>query len=188
MASSSQNPLNQPIAGDPGSAQSIIGTHGENWSTLEACNRPFIRALFRHKEAKLVNEARLRMAQTETEFRVNALQMAREMQLQAVQEMVNDCLIRGKTTLRKERSKFFLEQTEQLQQEVNQQVENFLRLVIASYERLDRIPVPSLREKEAQRLVVEADRFYAMVDKLMERYKGILDEMIERLDEPPHRP
>ena len=143
---------------------------------LATQNRSFLSKLFPTKLDAILKESELRQAKTESEFREKALQIVKRAQLQSIREMYNQYLIKGKGDLRQDRTRFFAEQSETLEREINKITNAFYTEIQRQHEAMEKLSLPFLREKEEARIMASVDRYLEAVDKLMSDFNNILFE------------
>ncbi|MEE4357083.1 MAG: hypothetical protein V2I97_11495 [Desulfococcaceae bacterium] len=142
-------------------------------------NKSFLKKLFPDKRQRENAEHDLRLARTEFDFREKALGIARDAQLQAIQEMYNDYLVRGKIPIRRERAEFVLEQKMMLENRVSILSQEFETSLMKNYEQAEKIHIPSLKSRKMQMLDDTIDEYFNLVDQLRNSFKEILDEGVE---------
>ena len=125
---------------------------------------------------KLVSESELELAKVELQSRQKIFVTIKNAQSQALQEILNQYLIKGKGNLRKERSEFFASEAQSLEHEINKITDAFVVELEQRYARMEKITVPFLKEKEQKRLEASAERYMNAVERLMEDFHNILYE------------
>ncbi|QTA81763.1 Uncharacterized protein dnl_41120 [Desulfonema limicola] len=142
-------------------------------------NQSFLKKLFPDKDQREAAEHELRLSHTEFNFRERALEIARNAQLRAIEEMYNDYLVRGKIPIRRERSEFILEQKKMLENRLMQLVNEFENSLVAEYERAENISIPSLKNRKFDMLEKTIENYYELIDKLRDHFREILDQGVE---------
>ncbi len=105
------------------------------------------RRLFPTAIAKHLQQYELDTIVIETDFRKNVLQVARNAQLQAVEEMYQDFLQKGKARVQTDRQKVFFELLQEARKHTEQQISIFLKDVDEAYMRLESIKHEKLAKK-----------------------------------------
>lgn len=127
--------------------------------------------------AKLKGE--IKLVETEFEFRKRVLQLVREHQLQALQEIHNQYLAQGKTAMRQGTTIFMLEKRIELERALDDKFAEFIESRIPQYERAETIPVAALKKMELERLDSGAVGFKDLADSLVKEFSRIVDEAIK---------
>ncbi|MBK8640374.1 MAG: hypothetical protein IPN92_19575 [Chromatiaceae bacterium] len=152
-------------------------------------------ALRRHTEAllpALLNRAEHRQVREHVarelalgfEHRRAALGMAMESRLQSIREACNHVLVTGKTHLRQQRITYFGEVYRDLEGRMQQLADTYLTEADARYQRLAEIHSEHLRNREAARQEKSAADFLDTLDRLMDEFRSIISENIDRPDRP----
>ncbi|WP_353571987.1 hypothetical protein [Candidatus Albibeggiatoa sp. nov. BB20] len=129
--------------------------------------------------AKLVSEHEQALAKTEFGFREKALSLARTAQLQAIEEVFNDFLLKGKTNIRAERHQFFNARLTELRRDKERTVQLFHEDIEKAYNRLENIKHEKLRQKEEERIDSMIARFYDIFESLENDFNKILNENVK---------
>jgi len=148
-------------------------------------------ALRRHTEAllpALLNRAEHRQVREHVarelalgfEHRRAALGMAMESRLQSIREACNHVLVTGKTHLRQQRITYFGEVYQELEGRMQQLADTYLAEADARYQRLTEIRSEHLRAREAARQEKAAGDFLDTLDQLMDEFRSIISENIDR--------
>lgn len=114
------------------------------------------------------------------EYRQQALRMALDTRLQAMEEHCNHVLVTGKAQYRRERNNFFASQLVELQQQMNELADKFNRDVDQRMGKLDSYQNEHLKRREQERLEKSIDDFMDTVDALMESFKSIFNSQVNR--------
>lgn len=114
------------------------------------------------------------------EYRQQALQMALETRLQAMEEHCNHVLVTGKAQYRRERNSFFADQLVELQRQMDELADKFNHAVDERLNRLDSYQSEHLKRREQERLEKSIDDFMDMIDALMENFKSIFNSQVNR--------
>lgn len=146
---------------------------------LVESNNGLLMRLFPTKRQRDVAKHELRLAKTECEFRENAIRIARDAQIMAIEEMYNDYLVKGKTFIRRERTEFVLEQKIRMERELLKASDEFNQQVMSSYEAAEKIKLPRLREKQMELIEDSIESFHNLAKQLKEQFQGILNEGVQ---------
>lgn len=136
-------------------------------------------ALVNRDEHRLVRQHLARELALGFEHREAALGMALESRLQSVREACNHVLVTGKTHLRQQRIDYFGVVYSQLEGRLQALADEFITNADARYARLERIKSDHLRERERQRQEKSAIDFLDTLDRLMDEFRGIIDESVD---------
>ncbi|MEZ4529134.1 MAG: hypothetical protein R2941_24745 [Desulfobacterales bacterium] len=142
-------------------------------------NKSFLKKLFPDRNQRELAEHELRLSQTEFQFRENALRIARNAQLQAIEEMYNDYLVRGKVPIRRERAAFVAEQRNILETHLQNLSEEFEISMMISYKKAEQISIPSMKDRKLEMLDNTITDYYDLIRQLKENFRQILDESVE---------
>lgn len=121
----------------------------------------------------------LAQARTEFEFREKALKIARQSQIQAISEMYQDYLIRGKIPIRRERAEFVITQKIMLENRVTSLSLEFEANMVKHYELAEKIQIPSMKSLKFEMLDKTIENFFDLINELRENFRAILDEGVE---------
>ena len=138
-----------------------------------------LNSLFPGKHTRAIALHELQMAKTEFDFRQRALKCARDAQLQAIQDMYNDYMVRGKANIRRERAEFFLNQFNALQESIQKTSESFEKETQRVWAESENISLPLLKSKKQQLLEQTIQDFYNVVDRLKKDFENILNENVK---------
>lgn len=114
------------------------------------------------------------------EYRQQALRMALDTRLQAMEEHCNHILITGKAQYRRERNSFFANQLVELQQQMDLLAECFNRDVDQRLQRINSYQSSHLQRREQERLEKSIDDFMDTLDALMDDFKTIFHTQVSR--------
>jgi hypothetical protein len=134
--------------------------------------------IFPDRQQRHIELAKFKTVRDRYEFEVRALQIAHEAQLQGIQEMYNEFLIKGKAKIRKDRSEFFQQQLEDLLTTLSTRSQDFTGRLNAAYQQLEQISVDFMRQRQEQLMETIIDGYYETVAKLVKNFQCILDEEI----------
>lgn len=134
--------------------------------------------LFPTRQQRQIELAKYKTVKERYEYQIRAVQIAHQAQLQAIQEMYNDFLVKGKAKIRKDRSEFFQHQHEQLMRVLAQKSQEFTAQLAANYKQVEGIDVEKLRERQEALIDTIAESYYTTVGKLIYNFQRILDEEI----------
>lgn len=141
-------------------------------------HRTFLQRLFPSQLQQTVDLFELSQARTELEFRDKTLNMVKTAQLQCISETFNDFLEKSKAQSRRDRAEFILRQRNRLQDTVNYECEKFTQNIARELERVDRISIPVLKNREQDRVFAMIDSFHRTVEILIKDFENILREKI----------
>jgi paraquat-inducible protein B len=140
--------------------------------------RTLLQKLFPDRQRRHIELAKHKTVKARYEFQMQAIQIAHEAQLQGIQEMYNDFLIKGKAKIRKERAEFFQEQFEDLMTNLTNKSQEFSGRINASYKQLEKMDTEFLRERQEQLIHNIVDGYYDTAEKLIRNFQNILNEEI----------
>lgn len=138
-----------------------------------------LKRLFPSRIQRENGEHLLRMARTEHEFRETALKIARDAQLKSIEEMYNDYLVRGKTTIRRERAEFVLEQKNMLEDRLMTLSDQFDLRVLQAYKKAELIPNEKLKSKKLEMIDDAIESYHSLTQQLQEEFQNILNEGVK---------
>ncbi|MBD2200180.1 MULTISPECIES: hypothetical protein [Calothrix] len=136
----------------------------------------FLAKLFPDPVQRAAKMGELEIVKTEFEFRKKALVMVRETHSQALRETCNQYLIRGKADSRAETAAFLMRKEQELQEELNNIFDRFIASVEKKTQRLATIINGTLQRALEQDLDKEIHNFVDMKDKLVKKFRQIVDE------------
>ncbi|MCP4353518.1 MAG: DUF342 domain-containing protein [Desulfobacterales bacterium] len=110
------------------------------------------------------------------------LNIARETQLQAVQEMFNDYLVKGKICTQRKRTEFLLEQKLRFEKELMKAGDEFNEKIINAYEKADKIQVPELKKKQVELISNSIKTYNTLSHQLQDEFQNILNEAVQIKD------
>lgn len=113
-------------------------------------------------------------------YRQQALSMALDTRLQAMEEHCNHVLVTGKAQYRRERNSFFANQLVELQQQMDALAEKFNHGVDQRLQKLDSYQSSHLQHREQERLEKSIDDFMDTLDALMDDFKAIFHSQVSR--------
>jgi len=134
--------------------------------------------VFPDRQQRHIELAKHKTVKARYEFQMRAIQIAHEAQLQGVQEMYNDFLVKGKAKIRKDRAEFFQQQMETLLTSVSNKSQEFTERMRGAYQQLESINVEKLKERQERLIDNISDGYYETVEKLIKNFQQILDEEI----------
>lgn len=134
--------------------------------------------MFPDRQQRHIDLAKHKTVKARYEFQMQAIQIAHEAQLQGIQEMYNDFLVKGKAKIRKDRAEFFQQQMENLMIRLSDKSQDFSDRINAAYQQLETIKVDSLKKRQERLIESIADGYYETVEKLIKSFQRILDEEI----------
>ncbi len=146
--------------------------------------RTIVQKLFPDRQQRHIDLAKHKTVKARYEFQMQAIQIAHEAQLQGIQEMYNDFLVKGKAKIRKDRAEFFQQQLENLMDNIARKSQNFSERINGAYQQLETILVDSLRERQEGLIETIADGYYETVAKLIKHFQNILNEEIHNTGMP----
>lgn len=104
------------------------------------------------------------------------LNIAWETHVQAVQEILNDYLVKRKICIQRERTEFLLEQKLGLEKALMKSGNDFNENIIKSYEKADKIKVPELKKKYIEFINNSIGSYHALALQLQGEFQEILNE------------
>lgn len=134
--------------------------------------------LFPDRQRRHIELAKFKTVRDRYEFQMQAIQIAHEAQLQGIQEMYNDFLIKGKAKIRKDRAEFFQQQFEDLMTNLAGKSQEFSSRINAAYKQIEKMDTEFLRERQEHLIRTVADGYYDTAEKLIRNFQNILDEEI----------
>ena len=140
--------------------------------------RTLLQKVFPDRQQRHIELAKHRTVKARYAFQMRAIQIAHEAQLQGIQEMYNDFLVKGKAKIRKDRAEFFQSQMEALLTTVSVKSQDFTERMRGAYQHLDSITVEKLKDRQERLIDNIADGYYETMEKLIKNFQGILDEEI----------
>ena len=164
---------------DPKNAIKVTAENDYNTTIIIDKRRAFLQRLFPTKLQQALNKSELIQTKKELEFREKALKIAKESQLQSIQEIYNDFLVRGKGDIRGDRVVFFARKLQELEVEISDINDSFSVFIQEQQAKLDKISVPLLKQHAEKRIEKSMERFFDTVDKLMTDFQNILDEEVK---------
>ena len=111
---------------DPGKMVQCVDRSSSAARELIERNATFLDRLFKGDLYRILEDSRIKQARTELDFRERALRIAKETQLQALQETYNQFLVKGKGKFRRDRAEFFAEQALILEKEIAGKTEEII--------------------------------------------------------------
>jgi hypothetical protein len=134
--------------------------------------------IFPDQQQRHIELAKFKTVRDRYEFEMRAIQIAHEAQLQGIQELYNEFLVKGKAKIRKDRSEFFQQQLEDLLTNLSNKSQDFTAHLNASYQQLEKISVDFMRKRQEQLVETIVDGYYETVEKLIKNFQNILNEEI----------
>jgi hypothetical protein len=134
--------------------------------------------IFPDRQQRHIELAKFKTVRDRYEFEMRAIQIAHEAQLQGIQELYNEFLVKGKAKIRKDRSEFFQQQLEDLMTNLSNKSQDFTAHLNASYQQLEKISVDFMRKRQEQLVETIVDGYYETVEKLIKNFQNILNEEI----------
>lgn len=134
--------------------------------------------LMRREQRKVVQENVVTELRQGFDYRRQALRMALETRLQAMEEHCNHVLVTGKAEYRRERNSFFAAQLVNLQRQMDDLADKFNHDVDQRLSKLDSYKSDHLRNREQARLEKSIDDFMDTVDALMDNFKAIFNTQV----------
>jgi hypothetical protein len=134
--------------------------------------------IFPDRQQRYIELAKNKTVKARYEFQMRAIQIAHEAQLQGIQEMYNDFLVKGKAKIRKDRAEFFQQQMDTLLTTISNKSQEFTERMRGAYQQLNAINETKLKERQERLIDNIADGYYETVEKLIKNFQRILDEEI----------
>lgn len=129
---------------------------------------------------KAMQSHQLDQFQTNCDYRRKALKMLVDAKLQAVEEFLNEALVKGKGHLRRERHDYITAERLRLQRALDRYVDEFNTMLEARLDRIASLRQPRLQELESGRLERDAERFHQWVDARIDEFEAIVSEGVQR--------
>ncbi len=142
--------------------------------------RTLVQKLFPDRQQRQIEVARHKTVKARYQFLMKAMQLDHQAQLQGIQEMYNDFLIKGKAKIRKDRAEFFQHQLEILMTNLTSKSQDFSERIGVSYQKLDAIKVSFLKERQEQLIQNVVEGYYETAEKLIDNFRNILNEEIHK--------
>jgi hypothetical protein len=136
----------------------------------------FLAKLFPDPVQRAAKMGELEIIKTEFEFRKKALAMVRETHVQALRETCNQYLVKAKAAGRAETASFLMRKAQELQEELDGILERFIASVEKKTQSLQLTTNLTLQKKMEQDLDKEIHEFIDMKDKLVKKFRRIVDE------------
>ncbi|MBI4753846.1 MAG: hypothetical protein HY778_00140 [Betaproteobacteria bacterium] len=136
--------------------------------------------LFPTQLDRAMREHEMEQFRTTCDYRRRTLSMLLEARLQAVEEFLNEALVKGKGTLRRERQEFITAERIRLQRALDRHMEDFLALLDKRLVGIGRIAHPHLKALEETRLERDAERFVQWMDSRVAEFEAIVSEGVQR--------
>ena len=140
--------------------------------------RTLLQKLFPDRQRRQIEAAKHKTVKDRYEFQIQAIQIAHEAQLQGIQEMYNDFLIKGKAKIRKDRAEFFQQQFEDLMTNLSNKSQEFSGRINAAYKQLEKVNIEFLKERQEQLIHNIVNGYYDTAEKLIRNFQNILNEEI----------
>lgn len=136
----------------------------------------FLQKLFPDPAQRAAKMGELKIIETEFEFRKKALAMVRETHVQALRETCNQYLVKAKAAGRAETASFLMRKAQELQEELDRIFDKFIAAVEKKTQRLQEMTNSILQKRMEQDLDKEIHEFIEMKDKLVKKFRQIVDE------------
>ena len=140
--------------------------------------RNIFQKIFPDRQQRQIELARHKTVKARYEFLLKALQIDHQAQIQGIQEMYNDFLVKGKAKIRKDRAEYFQQQLELLLNSLTKKSQEFSQEMEAAYQKLESVKVDFLRERQEQLIQTVVAGYYETAEKLIANFRKILDEEI----------
>jgi hypothetical protein len=134
--------------------------------------------IFPNRQQRQIELAKFKTVRDRYEFEMRAIQIAHEAQLQGIQEMYNEFLVKGKAKIRKDRSEFFQQQLEDLLTNLSTKSQEFSGHLNTMYQQLEKLSVEFMKHRQEQLIETIVEGYYETVEKLIKNFQRILDEEI----------
>jgi hypothetical protein len=143
----------------------------------EAMNRRgLLNRLFPDERQRAVMQGELELVKTEFESCKRFLQIVRETQVQSLTEMCNQYLVKEKATIRADVASFLFQKKQELQDEMDQIMEEFLERMEVKLEKLETLKNPKLKAVREEQLVRDIESFAELQQELVNRFHKIISE------------
>lgn len=130
------------------------------------------------QQGKVVHRLALSELEQGLEYRHQAVRMALETRLQAMEEHCNHVLVTGKTQYRQERNSFFMDEMVKLQSRMDELADQFNESVDKRLERAQNYSSDYLKARQQERLEKSIDDFMETLDLLIDDFKAIFQSKI----------
>jgi hypothetical protein len=140
--------------------------------------------IFPNRQQRQIELAKFKTVRDRYEFEMRAIQIAHEAQLQGIQEMYNEFLVKGKAKIRKDRSEFFQQQLEDLLTNLSTKSQEFSGHLNTMYQQLEKLSVEFMKHRQEQLIETIVEGYYETVEKLIKNFQRILDEEIHNPGAP----
>lgn len=149
--------------------------------TNEALTQPqsLLQRWFPTKEQRAIAEGRLREINTESDYRIRLLKIARETQLHAVAEVFNEQLAQIKVSGRQRLADLVLSKQHELHIRFDEEYREFISEMENAYHRAKEITVAFLREHELERLDDVVEKFRNTHDAVLDNFTRVTSEQIQ---------
>lgn len=134
--------------------------------------------MFPDRQQRQIDMAKYKTVKARYEFQRKAIEIAHEAQLQGIQEMYNDFLVKGKAKIRKERSEFFQQQFEHLMTTLSYKSQEFSERMNTAFQQLEKLNHDFLKKHQEELIERIIEGYYETVGKLIQNFQNILDEEI----------
>jgi hypothetical protein len=135
-----------------------------------------VQRIFPTDASRAAAEFKLVELNSGVEYRKQALSLAVDTRIQAIEEMCNHVLVTGKAEIRRERQEFFAEQRMALEEKLNPMIDRYLRGMEERYAKLAELKPQRLRDREEKRLNTSLDEFMDLIEELLSEFTSIIHE------------
>lgn len=118
----------------------------------------------------------LKAVKDEFEFRRRVLSMTRETQIQALQEVCNQYLVKGKSAIRADTGSFLLAKAAELEAEVNRIFDEFTSDIEKRWKKAEAIQIPQIKKTRLEQLEKDYTRFAKLQEELLNKFLHIVSE------------
>lgn len=119
------------------------------------------------------------LARIEHGYREKALQIVKNAQVQCIEEMYNDYLVRGKIKIRGQRAEAVLEQKNILEEKIMMLSNQFEDKLEQEVVRAERQKNPMLRERKILMIEETIESYFDLIRELQYQFQNILNESVK---------
>lgn len=133
---------------------------------------------FPNDAEKRIIEFQSNLIKQKADSKLENHRMFYEFQRQTIKETFDAVLIQGKGTVRKNTSNVFALQLSELEGNLLRLSDEHDKTMDAAFDKLETIKAKPVRDKKEQFLLNLTDKFLVDFEKLLDRYRSILDETV----------
>jgi hypothetical protein len=174
--------LPQPHAELQQSAGSVIGgmvqVDAEARSLVNDRRHSLLKSIFGDPAQRALVQARTKMIQTESEFRLRSLQAMREVQLKLLEDTLNGIRVKYAAWVRGDTAESLMREFNRVQAKFDHEFNIFYERVNEQLRYVDQLPHERLQEVEYARIDRMIKDFVAMSERLTENFSRIIQEHV----------